>query len=73
MTDPIVTPLVERKEYKVQLFVDRLSTEMFVNDGDAVFTNCVFPTEVLNTLVLSSDGPVSVKDFKIYEMKSTIN
>ena len=73
VTDPIVTPLVERKEYKVQLFVDRLSTEMFVNDGDAVFTNCVFPTEVLNTLVLSSDGQVSVKDFKIYEMKSTIN
>ena len=72
VTDPIVTPLVKRKEYKVQLFVDRLSTEMFVNDGDVVFTNCVFPTETLNSMILSSDGSASVKDIKIYEMRSTL-
>ena len=67
-----MTPLVKRKEYKVQLFVDRLSTEMFVNDGDVVFTNCVFPTETLNSMILSSDGSASVKDIKIYEMRSTL-
>ncbi len=73
VTDPIVTPVVKKKEYKVQLFVDRLSTEMFVNDGDVVFTNCVFPTEALNTLTFKTDGKAVVKDFTVYEMKSTPN
>ena len=73
VTDPIVTPMVKKKEYKVQLFVDRLSTEMFVNDGDVVFTNCVFPTEALNTLTFKTDGKAVVKDFTVYEMKSTPN
>ena len=42
----------------------------FVNDGDFVFTNCVFPTEVYNTFgVKSADSQFSVKDIKIYELK----
>ena len=71
MTTPIVTPIVKRNEYKIQLFVDRLSTEMFINDGDVVFTNCVFPTERLNSLLLESkDGLFRIKDFRIYEMNN---
>lgn len=73
VTEPIVTPIVKRNEYKIQLFVDRLSTEMFINDGDVVFTNCVFPTEVLDGLTFETDGKVAVKNFSIYEMKSTNN
>lgn len=46
---------------------------MFVNDGDVVFTNCVFPTEALNTLTFKTDGKAVVKDFTVYEMKSTPN
>lgn len=71
VTTPIVTPIVRRNEYKIQLFVDRLSTEMFINDGDVVFTNCVFPTERLNSLLLESkDGSFLIKDFCIYEMNN---
>ena len=67
---PVTTALPTRKEYKCRLFVDRLSTELFVNDGDFVFTNCVFPTEVYNTFgVKSADSQFSVKDIKIYELK----
>lgn len=70
VTSPITTPLVKRTEYKIQLFVDKMSTEMFINDGDVVFTNCMFPTKTLNTLVMSSDsGMPHVKDITIYEMK----
>ena len=66
VTEPIVTPIVKRKEYKIELFVDKLSTEMFINDGDVVFTNCIFPTEVLNTLVLNTDGSALIKDINFY-------
>lgn len=71
VTEPIVTPLVKRDEYRIQLFVDKASTEMFINDGDVVFTNCIFPTEALNTLTLRSvSGTLAVKDMTIHEMKS---
>jgi fructan beta-fructosidase len=59
-----------RAEYKCQLFVDKLSTELFINDGDMVFTNCVFPTEVYNQFGVNAEGcKVSVKDVKVYELK----
>lgn len=71
VTSDIKTPLVKRSEYRIQLFVDRMSTEMFVNDGDVVFTNCVFPTENLNSLVFNSEsGNFSIKNMSVYEMKS---
>ncbi|MCF0173274.1 MAG: GH32 C-terminal domain-containing protein [Bacteroidales bacterium] len=59
-----------RPEYKIQLFVDKLSTELFINEGDMVFTNCVFPTEVYNTFeISSSDCKLNVKDIAVYELK----
>lgn len=67
---PVVVNLNPRAEYKCQLFVDKLSTELFINDGDMVFTNCVFPTEVYNQFGIGADGcKVSVKDVKVYELK----
>lgn len=66
---PIVVNLNPRREYKCQLFVDKLSTELFINDGDMVFTNCVFPTEVYNKFAVRSEGcRISVKDVTVYEL-----
>ena len=64
----ILTHLVKRDSYPVQVFVDRQSIELFVGDGDLTFTNCMFPTEVYNRLELSSSD-CSVSDMKIYEIK----
>ena len=64
----ILTHLVRRDSYPVQVFVDRQSIEVFVGDGDLTFTNCMFPTEVYNRLELSS-GNCSVSDMKIFEIK----
>ncbi|MCQ2147425.1 MAG: GH32 C-terminal domain-containing protein [Bacteroidales bacterium] len=67
---PVVVSLNPRNEYKIQMFVDRLSTELFINDGDMVFTNCVFPSEVFNKFdIASSNCKISVKDVKVYELK----
>ena len=67
---PVVVNLNPRSEYKCQLFVDKLSTELFINDGDMVFTNCVFPNEVYNSFSVLADGiKVAVKDVAVYELK----
>jgi fructan beta-fructosidase len=64
----ILTHLVRRQSYQVKLFVDRNSTELFMNDGDLTFTNCMFPTEVYDSIkFLSSDAVVS--NLSIYELK----
>ena len=62
--------LPARPEYKVRLFVDRLSTELFVNDGDLVFTNCVFPAEPFNGLSFRAEnGTLSVSDINVYPIR----
>ncbi len=67
---PISVDLPSRPEYKVRLFVDRLSTELFVNDGDLVFTNCVFPNEPFNDLSFkASSGSISVSDIRVYPIR----
>lgn len=62
---PVVAQTMKRGEYKVELFIDRMSSEMFVNDGDCTMTNCLFPTEYLNTLEVF--GNVDVLRPYVYE------
>lgn len=62
----IDAPLTIRDSYKVELFVDRMTAELFVNDGDLVMTNCVFPTEYLNRLRVCGDAkPESARIYLI--------
>ncbi len=66
----IRTSLVKRGEYKVRLFVDRHSTELFVNDGDLSFTNTMFPTEPYTSFEMAGvDGGLNVSDLVVYELK----
>lgn len=66
----IKTKFVRRGEYKVQLFVDRMSTELFINDGDLSFTNTVFPHSPYNAASFRAEGGrVSLSDIHVYEMK----
>ncbi|MCQ2147782.1 MAG: glycoside hydrolase family 32 protein, partial [Bacteroidales bacterium] len=64
---PVVADVIRKDEYKVELFIDRMTSEMFVNDGDCVMTNCLFPTEYLNSLEVF--GNVDVKSARIFEFK----
>ena len=64
----ILTHLVKNNSYQVKLFVDKHSTEMFINDGDVAFTNCMFPTEIYGNMTFSAKG-VSISDVKVYKMQ----
>lgn len=67
---PVEASIVAKSEYKIQLFIDKHSSELFLNDGDLVFTNLMFPTEPYNTLeVVSENCKVVVKDISIHEMR----
>ncbi len=48
-SERINAPLVVKDSYKIRLFVDKNSTEIFINDGEIVQTNTVFPSAVYNS------------------------
>lgn len=56
------------KVSKVQLFVDASSVELFVNDGELVMTELLFPTEPLKNISMKG-----VRKFKVSEVKSIWN
>jgi len=67
---PITSPLVKKNSYKLRLLVDKASTELFVNEGELVQTNIVYPEEPYNSLEVVSEGsPLNVKDIKIHILK----
>ena len=60
--------LVKRDRYELRLFVDRQSTELFINDGDVSFTNSIFPNEAYNRLSLTSPD-ARVSGIKVYRLE----
>ena len=66
----IKAPLTAKKSYTVRLLVDKASTELFVNNGEVVQTNTVFPSEVYNTLRFKTEkGTLNLNDITVYKLK----
>ena len=65
----IKSPLVKKDTYVIRLLVDKASTELFVNNGDLVQTNTVFPNEPYNKLTFNADSSMSVEGLKVYSIK----
>lgn len=65
----IKAPLVKKDTYKIRLLIDKASSELFINDGELVQTNTMFPSEPYNSLVFESEGNVTVENINIYELK----
>ena len=42
----------------LRIFIDRSSVEIFVNDGDAVFSSRIFPTEGEDRLYVQGDSSI---------------
>ncbi|HAQ06911.1 MAG TPA: hypothetical protein DCR24_05075 [Bacillus bacterium] len=57
---------------KVQVFADRSIAEIFINDGEVVFTARVFPKEESNGIKLFSDGKISFS-YKKHELNQGIS
>lgn len=68
-SNDIKSPLVKKNLYTVRLLVDKASTELFINNGDLVQTNTVFPNEPYNKLTFNVDRAVSIEGLKVYNIK----
>ena len=67
VANPVVSVIPVRGSYRVELFYDRLVSEMYVNEGDAVITNCVYPSAYYDRIEIF--GPAAVSNVMSYEMK----
>ena len=45
-------PLPEGDDFDIELYIDRCSIELFMNDGERVMTNLVFPTQPYTRLTI---------------------
>ena len=54
------------------MWVDKASTEVFINGGEVVQTNIVFPTEPYNQLKFDLKGntAISVENITLYKIKN---
>lgn len=62
-------PLVKKDSYKVRLLIDKASSELFINDGELVSTNLIFPSEPYNTLVFDAQGEIDIENMNVYKIK----
>ncbi len=57
---------------KLHMFVDRSSVEVFINDGETVFTEQIFPDPTSKGLELFADnGTIHLKNLEIYQLNSS--
>lgn len=65
----IEAPLSVKDSYKVRLFIDKNSSELFINDGQIVQTNTFFPTEVYNSLIFNTkQGKINIENIIIHNL-----
>lgn len=65
----IAAPLQIEKKYKFKLYVDKCSTELFLNKGKTVMSNLIFPSEPYNNLQLSVEqGRIDITKFRVHSL-----
>ena len=55
---------------KLRFFVDSSSVELFVNDGEIVLSNLIFPDPTSSGLELTAEGGVTLNEAHYYPMRS---
>ncbi len=55
---------------KLHVFVDRSSLEIFINNGQSVFSDLVFPHVPYNSVDLQTDRNIEVVDGTVYDLSS---
>ena len=69
---PIATlaPIGKNDEISLRIFTDKSSLELFVNDGEYVMTNLVFPSSPYNRASFyAKGGSYEVTSFKVYPLE----
>lgn len=66
-------PTINNK-IKLEILLDRSSLEIFANDGQAVVSNCITPSEkALDVLLFTNGGELGVDKIDVYKMESVWN
>lgn len=66
-----VAPLaLENGKLRLHLFLDVASVEVFANNGQSVMTDIFFPTEKFTDISLISKGTATLRESKMYALKS---
>lgn len=64
-------PMIGRSnQVIVRALLDRSSIELFINDGQTVFTTVVFPTTPYDRVTLDSDRDVELEGAQVYTLQS---
>lgn len=66
-SEVIKAPFTKKDTYQVRLFIDKASSELFINDGELALTNIIFPTEPYNSLEF--EGNINIKDVSVHWIK----
>ena len=62
-------PIQKENEYKLDVFVDKCSVEIFLDGGKIAMTNLIFPTEPYNRMCFySKGGTFAVDSFSVYRL-----
>ena len=62
-------PIKKAKSYKLQVFIDVCSVEIFLNDGKVAMTNLFYPTRPYNAIRFYSEGgQMNIIDFTTYKL-----
>ena len=65
----ILAPIKKAESYKLQVFIDVCSVEIFLNDGKVAMTNLVYPTMPYNAICFYSEGgQMNIIDFTTYKL-----
>ena len=64
-------PITKSDVYKIRLFMDKNSSEIFINDGMITSTNTCYPSEIYNTLSFETNkgSTLSIDQIDIYKLK----
>ena len=61
------------EEYlNVRLLLDVSQSELFINDGEVVMTNLLFPEELYQVKLFTLDGDLEIAKSFIYEMDENV-
>ena len=66
-------PTTPLETLKVEILLDKISMEVFVNDGEYTFTGLMFPTENFNRVKLFANAEVKMTSFDIKEIKRVMH
>jgi len=65
--------VLKDNQLRLQIFVDKSSVEVFINEGEKVMTGRIYPSEKSTGVLLFANGPVEIVQLKKWGLKNCIN